>query len=69
MRKGAVIVLLAAASLLTLPACREKGPAEKAGEEIDKSVEKAKEKTEEAADKVGDAAKDAANKVEDAAKK
>ncbi len=35
--------------------CKEKGPAEKAGEKIDESMEKAGEAMEEAGDKVEDA--------------
>ena len=52
MKRQVVLLLLAVMSLTTLPACREKGPAEKAGEKIDKAVDDVKDKAKEAADKV-----------------
>jgi len=58
MKAKIALVLLAMMSLITLPACREKGPAEKAGEKIDKAVDDVKDKTKEAADKVEDKVKD-----------
>jgi len=57
MKQKVALVLLMAASLIALPACREKGPAEKAGEKIDKAVDDVKDKTKEAADKVEDKVK------------
>ena len=59
-----VMFLLAAAVGFGLAACEKKGPAERAGEQIDKAVEKAAEKAEETGKKVGDAAKETAEKVE-----
>jgi len=38
--------------VFSLAACEKKGPAEKAGEKIDKAVEKAGEKVEKAGDKI-----------------
>jgi predicted small lipoprotein YifL len=52
MKRQVVLLLLAVMSLTPLPACREKGPAEKAGEKIDKAVDDVKDKAKEAADKV-----------------
>lgn len=49
------IVLLTVCSLMlvfSLASCEKKGPAEKAGEKIDKAVEKAGEKVEKAGDKI-----------------
>jgi hypothetical protein len=57
MKEKIIVVLLLATSLICLPACREKGPAEKAGEKIDKAVDDVKDKTKEAADKVEDKVK------------
>lgn len=48
-------VLLIVCSLMlvfSLASCEKKGPAEKAGEKIDKAVEKAGEKVEKAGDKI-----------------
>lgn len=58
-RVSAVVVAsaLLAAMLVTLSACEQKGPAEKAGEEIDNAVEKAGEQIEKAGDSIRDATK------------
>jgi predicted small lipoprotein YifL len=52
------LVFVMVMSLIALPACREKGPAEKAGEKIDKAVDDVKDKTKEAADKIEDKVKE-----------
>ncbi len=48
----AVSVLLAGAILVTLSACEQQGPAEKAGEKIDNAMEKAREQVEKAGDSI-----------------
>lgn len=62
--KSLAMLMLAAAVGFGISACEKKGPAERAGEQIDKAVGKAAEKAEETGKKIGDAAKDAAGKVE-----
>ena len=52
LRKSFALVIMAAIVVVALPACREKGPAEKAGENLDKAVNDAKDKAKEAADKL-----------------
>ena len=61
---GTVVVasaLLAGAMLVTLSACEQQGPAEKAGEKIDSAVEKAGEQMEKAGDSIRDATKPSNN--------
>jgi hyperosmotically inducible protein len=53
------------ATLLGLAACQEKGPAEKAGENIDNAVESMGDKIEDATDNAGDALEEAGDKIED----
>lgn len=43
-----IFVVLLAISMLILVGCEDKGPAEKAGESLDKTMEDVKEKVEEA---------------------
>lgn len=57
MKKSLALVIMAVIVVVALPACREKGSAEKAGEKIDKAVDDVKDKTKEAADKVEDKVK------------
>jgi len=59
------ILLLAVGLGFGIGACERKGPAERAGENIDKAVERAGDKVERAGEKVGDAAERAADKVEE----
>ena len=47
--------LLAGAMLVTLSACEQQGPAERAGEKVDNVVEKAGEQMEKAGDSIRDA--------------
>ncbi len=66
-----IIILIAAAFALPVlvTSCKEKGPAEKAGEKIDDALDQRPgEKVKDAAEDVKDAAKDAAEDVKDAAK-
>lgn len=59
------ILLLAVGLGFGIGACERKGPAERAGEKVDKAVERAGDKVERAGDKVGGAAERAAEKVEE----
>lgn len=52
-------------TLIGLTACQEKGPAEKAGEQIDNAVEEMGDKIEDATDNAGDAVEEAGDKIED----
>lgn len=52
-------------TVIGLSACQEKGPAEKAGENIDNAVEEMGDKIEDATDGAGDAIEDAGDKIED----
>ena len=56
--KTGVAAALAAAVLIVLCGC-EKGPAERAGKQVDQAVDKAGKQMEKAGDKIRDAAKDA----------
>jgi predicted small lipoprotein YifL len=51
------IALIAGTMLVTLSACEQKGPAEKAGEKLDNTVEKAGEQIEKAGDSIREATK------------
>ena len=59
-------VLAAALGLAFGAGCHRKGPAERAGEKIDKAVEKTGDALEDAGDKTRDAAEKAGKKVKDA---
>jgi predicted small lipoprotein YifL len=60
---GGVLVILMG---LALTACKEKGPAEKAGEKIDNAAETMGDKMEDATDDAGDKLEEAGDKIEDA---
>jgi hypothetical protein len=60
----AVTGICTAMLMLGLAACEKKGPAERAGEQVDHAVESVKETGEKAADKV----EEAGDKVQDAVK-
>ena len=59
------ILLLAVGLGFGIGACEQKGPAERAGERVDKAVERAGDKVERAGEKVGGAAERAGDKVEE----
>lgn len=63
-----VFLTVTVAAILIGVGCKEKGSAEKAGEDMDRAAEKTKDKLKEGADKTGDAIKDAGDKVKDATK-
>lgn len=63
--------LIAAAllSLFALSACEQKGPAERAGEQIDQAAESMGDKIENATDSAGKTVEEAGDKIEDATDK
>jgi predicted small lipoprotein YifL len=62
--RNVAVGICAAMLMLGMSACEKKGPAEKAGEQVDQAVESVKDTGEKAADKV----EEAADKVQDAVK-
>ncbi len=52
-------------ALIGLTACQEKGPAERAGENIDNATEDMGDKIEDATDNAGDKVEEAGDKIED----
>jgi len=62
-------IAIALLSLLALSACEQKGPAERAGEQIDNAVERAGDKIENATDDAGKTLEQAGDKIEDATDK
>lgn len=61
--------LILSALLLTVTACEQKGPAERAGEKIDNVAEKSGEKLEDASDTAKDKLEEMGDKIEDATDK
>ena len=59
-------IILSVVAGLALAGCGEKGPAEKAGEQIDKAAEQTKDAAQQAGEKVEKAVDDAAQKTEQA---
>ena len=67
MTMGAAVVMTAL--LAALSGCqKQEGPAEKAGQKVDKAVEKAGEKIDKTAGKVGEKIEETGEKIKDAAK-
>lgn len=64
----ALISILAFLGIGTI-GCEQKGPAEKAGEKVDKAIEKADEKMEEAGEKAGELMEESGEKIEDTGEK
>jgi outer membrane murein-binding lipoprotein Lpp len=65
---GASVVMTAL--LVVLTGCqKQEGPAEKAGQKIDKAVEKAGEKIDQTTEKLGEKVEKAGEKIQDAAKR
>lgn len=64
--KNLILVTAIAFMTIGVTACQEKGPAEKAGEEIDNAAENLGDKVEDATDEAGDKLEEAGDKVEDA---
>ena len=65
MRKAPALALILFAAIFAY-GCEKKGPAEKAGEEIDDTMTEALDKAEEAGEKIQDAAEEAREKIEEA---
>ncbi|OYY48987.1 MAG: hypothetical protein B7Y48_07890 [Methylophilales bacterium 28-44-11] len=59
------ITALLLTTFIGLSACQEKGPAEKAGENLDNAVESMGDKVEDATDNAGNALEEAGDKIED----
>jgi hyperosmotically inducible protein len=64
--KNLIMVTAIALMSIGVTACQEKGPAEKAGEEIDNAAENLGDNIEDATDEAGDKLEEAGDKVEDA---
>lgn len=67
--KHILIILTGLSVLLSFTACEDEGPAEKAGEKIDKMVEQSKESLEKAGDTMQEKAEEAGEKIEEGMKK
>lgn len=67
--RNAALATLLLATPLTLTACDNKGPAERAGEKIDDAAEKAGDKLEDAREKAGEAVDDLRDKADEAMEK
>jgi hypothetical protein len=67
MNRLQVMVALGLA-LSMLVGCEQQGPAQKAGEKVDKAVDQAGKTMQKAGEKVEDAAKDAEKKIKEATK-
>lgn len=61
-------VLSLGLGLVVLAGCEQKGPAEKAGQKIDKAVEDTSKELQKAGEKVGEKLEEAGKKVKDATK-
>jgi len=59
------LITLFLTAFIGLTACQEKGPAEKAGENIDNAVEDMGDKIEDATDDAGEKVEEAGDKIED----
>lgn len=55
--KTAIAALVMSVLLATLSGCRQEGPTEKAGKEVDKAMEKVGQQMEKAGEKIQDATK------------
>jgi uncharacterized lipoprotein YehR (DUF1307 family) len=55
--KKIILVLFSCMIIVSFAACKKEGPAERAGEKIDKTIEKAGDKIEEAGDKIKESTK------------
>jgi len=55
--KEIMLVLFSCMIIVSFAACKKQGPAERAGEKIDKTIEKAGDKIEEAGEKVKESTK------------
>ena len=67
--KNIILVFFSIMIIVSFPACKKEGPAERAGKKIDETVEKAGGKIKESADKAGDKIEEAGEKVKESTKK
>ena len=67
--KKIILVFFSCMIIVSFAACKKEGPAERAGEKIDKTVEKAGEKIKESAEKAGDKIEEAGDKIKESTKK
>jgi hypothetical protein len=68
-RPSSVGLLIAVGLLLILGGCREEGPAERAGRQLDEAVEEARERTQETLDDLGHEVDEAVEEGERAVRK
>lgn len=66
--KKIILAFFSCMIIVSFAACKKEGPAERAGEKIDKTVEKAGEKVKESSEKAGDKIEEAGEKVKEATK-
>ncbi|MGJ8657225.1 MAG: hypothetical protein ACSHX6_12310 [Akkermansiaceae bacterium] len=64
--KNIILIALGSAAALTVVSCEKKGPAEKAGENMDEAVEDTKDAAEDAKDATKDKMEEMGDKIEDA---
>ena len=64
--KSMIVAALLCAGLMV--GCKEEGPMERAGEDLDRAAKDAGKSLERAGEKTGDAVKDAGEKIQDASK-
>ena len=64
--KKAFLMIGSLLLVFSFAACEKEGPAEKAGEKVDKAVENTQEKMEEAGEKMEETAEKAGDKMEEA---
>ena len=55
--KNIILVFFSCMIIVSFPACKKEGPAERAGKKIDETIEKAEDKIEEAGEKVKESTK------------
>jgi len=66
--KCVVAALVLGTSVFVLSGCEKKGPAEKAGQSVDKAAEKAGQKIDKAMEKTGDKVEKTGEKIKDSTK-
>jgi len=67
--KTIVLVLFSCMIIVSFTACKKEGPAERAGEKIDRAVEKTGDEIKESTEKAGDKIEEAGDKVKESTKK
>ncbi len=64
--KKAAVVLILSLFVAAFVGCKEKGPAEKAGEKIDETMKKAGSELDKAGEKIGETVEEAGDKAKEA---